>query len=49
MLVTGGVGSGKSAVLARLVTLSDPGFPQEYAEQIVLVPANLKPPVDAVT
>ena len=48
VLVTGGVGSGKSAVLARLVTLSDPGFQQEYAEQIALIPANLKPPVRAV-
>ena len=48
VLVTGGVGSGKSAVLARLVTLSDPGFRQEYADQIVLIPADLKPPAEAV-
>jgi hypothetical protein len=48
VLVTGGVGSGKSAVLARLVTLSDPAFRSEYADQIALIPAELQPPAEAV-
>ena len=48
VLVTGGVGSGKSAVLARLVTLSDPDFRHQYADQIALIPADLKPPAEAV-
>jgi hypothetical protein len=48
VLVTGGAGSGKSAVLARLVTLTDPGFRSHYAEEVALVPAELLPEEEAV-
>jgi hypothetical protein len=48
VLVTGGAGSGKSAVLARLVTLTDPGFRSHYAEEVALVPAELLPEAEAV-
>lgn len=48
VLVTGRAGSGKSAALARLVTLSDPDFRQEYADRLALIPANLLPPEEAV-
>lgn len=48
MLVTGGAGSGKSAVLARLVTLTDPRFRSRYAEEVALVPAELLPEEEAV-
>ncbi|WP_431727373.1 caspase family protein [Verrucosispora sp. TAA-831] len=47
-VISGGAGSGKSAVLARLVTLSDRQFAEEYAEEIAAVPAGLRPPLDAV-
>ena len=33
-LVTGGAGCGKSAVLARLVTLSDPDFAAAYPDEV---------------
>jgi len=48
LLVAGAAGSGKSAVLARLVTLSDPGFCDRYAETINLIPQNLRPTPGAV-
>jgi hypothetical protein len=48
VLVTGGAGSGKSAALARLVTLTDPEFRSHYAEQVALIPAELMPPEEAV-
>lgn len=48
VLVTGGAGSGKSAVLARLVTLTDPGFRSHYAEKVARVPAELLPKKEAV-
>ena len=48
LLVTGAAGSGKSAVLARLVTLSDPTFRQNYAEQVATVEADLLPAEGAV-
>jgi tetratricopeptide (TPR) repeat protein len=48
LLVTGGAGSGKSAVLARLVTLSDPEFCRHYADQVAAIPDDLKPPPEAV-
>ena len=48
VLVTGGAGSGKSAVLARLVTLTDPGFRSHYAEEVALVPAELLPGEETV-
>ena len=44
-LVTGGAGCGKSAVLARLVTLSDPDFAAAYPGEVEAVPADLKPKV----
>ncbi|WP_327349702.1 ATP-binding protein [Streptomyces sp. NBC_01321] len=47
-MVTGGAGTGKSAALARLVTLSDPAFRTRYADQVHKVPANLQPPEGAV-
>ncbi|GJF04571.1 ATP-binding protein [Pseudonocardia sp. D17] len=48
LLVTGGAGSGKSAVLARLVTLADPTFITTYADQVRDIPDALRPPVGAV-
>lgn len=48
LLVTGGAGSGKSAVLARLVTLSDPTFRATYPTQVATIPPDLLPPEDAV-
>ncbi|WP_410597348.1 hypothetical protein [Amycolatopsis sp. lyj-23] len=47
-LVTGAAGSGKSAVLARLVTLSDPEFLRTHAEELEAVPDELLPPSGAV-
>jgi hypothetical protein len=47
-VVTGGAGSGKSAVLARLVTLSDPGFLSSYAGEVAAVPDDLRPTPGAV-
>jgi hypothetical protein len=44
-LVTGGAGCGKSAVLARLVTLSDPDFAGAYPGEVEAIPADLKPEV----
>ena len=44
-LVTGGAGCGKSAVLARLVTLSDPDFTAAYPGEVESIPADLKPEV----
>jgi hypothetical protein len=42
-LITGGAGCGKSAVLARLVTLSDPEFLDDYRDDIADIPAELRP------
>ncbi|MGW5153205.1 hypothetical protein ACWERE_46465, partial [Rhodococcus koreensis] len=47
-LVTGPVGSGKSAALARLVTFSDPIFANTYRTQIEEISEDLRPPIDAV-
>jgi len=47
-LVTGGAGCGKSAVLARLVTLSDPDFTVEYADAVHEIPEGLLPDLGAV-
>lgn len=44
-LVTGGAGCGKSAVLARLVTLSDPDFAAAYPGEVESIPADLRPEV----
>lgn len=43
-LITGSAGSGKSAVLARLVTLSDSTFCTEYAAEVDLIDPTLRPP-----
>ena len=48
LLVTGGAGSGKSAALARLVTLSDPDFCALYEHEVSLIPGDLMPPAAAV-
>ncbi|WP_033314542.1 ATP-binding protein [Streptomyces iakyrus] len=48
VLVTGRAGSGKSAVLARLVTLSDPAFRERYPAEVDRIPADLVPPSGAV-
>ena len=42
-MVTGGVGSGKSAALSRLVTLSDPEFRAEYTSDLTGVSADMLP------
>jgi len=47
-LISGAAGCGKSAVLARLVTLSDPDFLAAYPEQVGLIPAELRPRSEAV-
>ena len=48
VLVTGAAGTGKSAVLARLVTLSDPGFCARYAEMVDGIPTELRTAPGAV-
>jgi WD40 repeat protein len=48
LLVTGRAGSGKSAALARLVTLSDPDFVARYAEPVAAISDDLKPAVGTV-
>ncbi|MEV5583431.1 AAA family ATPase [Streptomyces parvus] len=48
LVVTGAAGSGKSALLARLVTLSDPLFVSRFADMVHTVPAPLRPRLRAV-
>jgi len=48
LVVTGGAGCGKSAVLARLVTLSDPAFRKEHKGEVAEIPGELLPPPGAV-
>ncbi|MGC5040062.1 AAA family ATPase [Streptomyces sp. DT190] len=50
LIVTGPAGSGKSALLARLVTLSDPRFRADHAYRPVLdaIPEHLQVPEGAV-
>lgn len=48
LAVTGAAGSGKSALLARLVTLSDPLFISRFADMVETVPAPLRPRPRAV-
>jgi WD40 repeat protein len=50
LVVTGAAGSGKSALLARLVTLSDPLFAtvSRFAEVVQAIPAPLRPVVGGV-
>jgi len=47
-IVTGGAGSGKSAVLARLVTLSDADFMSANADQFANMSGDQFPPLGAV-
>ena len=47
-LITGGAGCGKSAVLSRLVILSDPDFAAAYPGEVEAIPADLKPQVKSV-
>jgi WD40 repeat protein len=48
LLISGRTGTGKSAVLSRLVTLADERFVERYASEVAAVPAELRPPVGAV-
>ncbi|MEU1257732.1 ATP-binding protein [Streptomyces chartreusis] len=48
VLVTGCAGSGKSAVLARLVTLSDPAFREQHSTELNRIPTHLVPPAGSV-
>ncbi|KAK1176683.1 ATP-binding protein [Streptomyces sp. NBS 14/10] len=48
LVVTGAAGSGKSALLARLVTLSDPLFISRFEDMIETVPTPLRPRPHAV-
>ncbi|MET9581017.1 AAA family ATPase [Streptomyces massasporeus] len=48
LVVTGAAGSGKSALLARLVTLSDPLFISRFADMVETVPTRLRPQQGAV-
>lgn len=48
LLVTGGPGSGKSAVLGRLVTLADEPFTERYATSMAAVERDLRPALGAV-
>ncbi|ANN15684.1 hypothetical protein SD37_08450 [Amycolatopsis orientalis] len=47
-VITGAAGSGKSAALARLVTLSDPEFRRAHAAELAVVQDDLMPPSGAV-
>ncbi|MFE1592365.1 AAA family ATPase [Nocardia sp. NPDC058705] len=50
LIVTGAAGTGKSAIIARAVTLSDPKFRQDrrYVPAIANAPADSLPPVGSV-
>ncbi|MFE3554275.1 AAA family ATPase [Streptomyces sp. NPDC059193] len=50
LVVTGAAGSGKSALLARLVTLSDPGFTADprHAAMVAAIPESLRPEPGAI-
>ncbi|WP_028812536.1 AAA family ATPase [Streptomyces flavidovirens] len=48
VLVTGRAGTGKSAALARLVTLADPAFRTAHQAHIDAIPDGLKPSLGAV-
>ncbi len=47
-VITGGAGSGKSAALARLVTLSDERFLAQHLAEVAAIPTDLLPPPGAV-
>jgi hypothetical protein len=48
VLVTGAAGTGKSAVIARLVTLSDPDFCARYAALVDAIAPDLRPPLGVI-
>jgi hypothetical protein len=48
LLVTGAAGTGKSAVLARLVTLSDPAFVDRHRARVEQIDPDLRPAPGAV-
>ncbi|WP_433041860.1 AAA family ATPase [Dactylosporangium sp. CS-033363] len=48
VVVTGGAGCGKSAALARLVTLTDDQFLADFQEDIKAIPGDLVPPAGSV-
>jgi hypothetical protein len=48
IVVSGAAGTGKSAVLARLVTLSDTAFCERFAAMVHAVPTHLRPEPGAV-
>jgi hypothetical protein len=48
VVVTGSAGCGKSAALARLVTLADPAFCDQHRDRVAAIPAELRPPIGAV-
>lgn len=48
LVVTGAAGTGKSAALGRLVTLSDPGFRARHLDRLADVPPDLLPDESAV-
>jgi hypothetical protein len=48
VLMTGSAGCGKSAALARLVTLSDPEFVARYQTKVMGIPPDLRPSIGAV-
>jgi hypothetical protein len=47
-LITGGAGCGKSAALARVVTLSDPQFLAAYEDEVADIPDDLRPKEGAI-
>jgi hypothetical protein len=48
IVVTGGAGTGKSAVLGRLVTLSDSRFRTEHPDLLAAIPEDQQPPPGSV-
>ncbi|MCW8096895.1 hypothetical protein [Streptomyces tauricus] len=48
VMVTGGAGTGKSAVLARLVTLADPVFLAAHRAHVDTIPSDLRPPPESI-
>ncbi|MGW2856196.1 AAA family ATPase, partial [Streptomyces sp. NPDC001215] len=48
VLLTGAAGTGKSAVLGRLVTLADPNFLATYHSRVEQIPYELRPPPGSI-
>ena len=47
-VITGSAGCGKSTALSRLVTLSDPTFRERYADELLNIPAHMRPEEGAI-